>query len=46
MLSLLSRGGIWQKLENVVKNFLTIISNGPSFKSFTMNHQVIDEVNC
>ena len=45
MLSLLSRGGIWQKLENVVKNFLTVISNDPSFKSFTMN-QVIDEVNC
>ena len=45
MLSLLSRGGFWQKLENDVKNFLTIISNGPGFKLFTLN-QVIDEVNC
>ena len=27
MLSLLSRSESWQKLQNVVKNFLTIISN-------------------
>ena len=30
---------------NVVKNFLTVISNGPGFKLFTLN-QVIDEVHC
>ena len=45
MLSLLSRGGFLQKSENVVKDFLTIISNGQCFKLFTLN-QVIDEVNC
>ena len=45
MLSLLSRGGFGQKLENVVKNFLTVISNDTGFKLFTLN-QVIDEVNC
>ena len=28
MLSLLSGSGFWQKLENVVENFLTVISNG------------------
>ena len=31
MLSLLSRDGFRQKLVNVVKNFLTIISNGTGF---------------
>ena len=45
MLPLLDRCGFRQKLEYVVKNFLTIISNDPSFKLFTLN-QVIDEVNC
>ena len=45
MLSLLSWGGFRQQLENVVKNFLTVISNGIGFKLFTLN-QVIDEVNC
>ena len=45
MLSLLSRSGFEQNLENVVKNFLTVISNGLGFKLFTLN-QVIDEVNC
>ena len=44
MLSLLSRGGFRQKIENV-KKFQTIISNDPGFKLFTLN-QVIDEVNC
>ena len=34
-----------KKLENVVKKFLTVISNGPGFELFTLN-QVIDEVNC
>ena len=41
----LSRGGFRQKLANVVKNFLTLISNDPCFKLFTLN-QVIDKVNC
>ena len=41
MLSLLSRSGYWQTLEIIVKNFLTVISNGPSFKLFTLN-QVVD----
>ena len=45
MLLLLSRGEFWQKLENVVKNSLTVVSNDPGFKLFTLN-QVIDEVNC
>ena len=45
MFSRLSRGGFRQKLANVVKNFLTLISNAPGFKIFTLN-QVIDEVNC
>ena len=45
MLSLLSMGGCRQKLENVVKNFLTVISNGTGFKLFSFN-QVIDKVNC
>ena len=45
MLSLPSKGGFRQKLENVVKNFLTLISNGKCFKLFTLN-QVIDEVKC
>ena len=45
MLSLLSRGGFRQKLENDVKNFLSVISNGIGFKLFTLN-QVNDEVNC
>ena len=45
LLSLLSRGGFQQKLANVVKNFLTLISNAPGFKLFTLN-QVIDKVNC
>ena len=31
--------------ENVVKNFLTVISNDQGFKLFTLN-QVIDKVNC
>ena len=39
------QGWIWQKLANVVKNFLTLISNAPGLKLFTLN-QVIDEVNC
>ena len=33
------------KMENVVKNSLTIISNDTCFKLFTLN-QVIEEVNC
>ena len=45
MFSWRSRGGIWQKIANVVKNFLTLISNAPGFKLFSLN-QVIDEVNC
>ena len=45
LLSLLSRGGFRQKLANVVKNFLPLISNDTGFKAFTLN-QVIDEVNC
>ena len=45
MLSLRSMGGFRQNLENVVKNFLTVISNGTGFKLVTLN-QVIDEVNC
>ena len=45
MLSLLSSSGFRHKLENVVKNFLTVISNGTGFKLFTLN-QVIDKVNC
>ena len=45
MLSLMSKGGFRQKIENVVKNFLNAIINGPDFKLFTLN-QVIDEVNC
>ena len=40
-----SLGGFWQKLEIVVKNSLTVISNNPGFKVFNLN-QVIDEVNC
>ena len=39
------QGWIWQKLENVVQNFLSVISDGPGFKFFTLN-QVIDEVKC
>ena len=35
-------GKNWKRL---LKNFLTIISNDPNFKLFTLN-QVIDEVNC
>ena len=38
-LSLLSMGGFWQKLENVVKT-----SNGTGLKLFTLN-QDIDEIN-
>ena len=45
LLSLLCRSGYWRKLENVVKNFLTVISNSPGFRLFTLN-QVIDKVNC
>ena len=44
MRSLLSRGEFRQKLENVVKNFLTVVSNSTGFRLFTLN-QVIDEVN-
>ena len=44
MLSLMSRGGFQQKLENVVKNYLTVILNAGS-KLFTLN-QVVDEFNC
>ena len=32
-------------LANTVKNFLTLISNNPGLKVFTLN-QVIDEINC
>ena len=32
------------KLENILKNSLTVISNDPGFKLFTLN-QVIDELN-
>ena len=35
----------WQKLANLIKNFLALISNDPGFKLFTLN-QVIGEVNC
>ena len=45
MLSLLSRGEFRQKLANVVKNFLSLVSNDTGFKSFTLN-QVINEVKC
>ena len=45
MFSLLSRGGFPQKRANVVEKFLTLISNDPDLKLFTLN-QVIDEVNC
>ena len=45
MLSLLSRGGFRQKMENVVKNSRTVISNDTGFKSLTLD-QVIEEVNC
>ena len=45
MFSRLSRGGFRQKLANVVKNSLTLISNAPGFNLFTLN-KVIDEVNC
>ena len=45
MFSRLSKGGFGQKLANVVKNFLTLISNAPGFKLSILN-QVIDEVNC
>ena len=45
MLSLLSRGGFRQKMENVDKNSRTVISNDTGFKLFTLN-QVIEEVNC
>ena len=45
MLSLLSIGGVWQNLESVIKNSLTVILNDQGFKLFTLN-QVIDEVNC
>ena len=45
MLSLLSRGEFRQKLANVVKNFLALISMDSDFESFNMNH-VIDELNC
>ena len=34
-----------KKLEIVVTNSLTVISNEPGFKVFNLN-QVIDEVNC
>ena len=39
------QGWILAKMENVVKNSLTVISNDTGFKLFTLN-QVIDEVNC
>ena len=45
MLSLLSRGGFRQIIANVVKTFVTLISNDPGFNLFTLN-QVIDEVIC
>ena len=45
MLSQPSRGEFLQKMENAVKNLLTIISNDQGFKLFTLN-QVIDKVNC
>ena len=45
MFSRLSRGGFQQKLANIVKNCLTLISNAPGFKLSILN-QVIDEVNC
>ena len=45
MLSLLSRSRFWQQLENVVKKFLTVVSNDLDFKLFTWN-QVIGKVNC
>ena len=38
-------GVFMQKMENVVKISLTIISNDTCFKLFTLN-QVIEEVNC
>ena len=44
-LPLLDRGGFRQNWKMMLKNFLTIISNDPNFKLFTLN-QVIDEVNC
>ena len=39
-----SSGGFRQKMENVVKIFMTIISNSIVFKLFTLN-QAIDAVN-
>ena len=45
MLSILSRGGFRQTFANVVKKFLTLISNDPGFKLFTLIPG-IDEVNC
>ena len=39
------QGWISAKVANVVKNFLTVISNGIGFILFTLNH-IIDEVNC
>ena len=45
MFSRLSRGGFPQKLANVAENFLTLISDAPGFKLFTLN-QVNSEVNC
>ena len=45
MLSLLSRGGFKQKMENIVKNSRTVISNDTGFKVFTLN-QIIEEVKC
>ena len=34
-----------QKMANVVKKFLSLISNNPGFKTFILN-QVICEVHC
>ena len=42
MLSLLSRGGFRQKMEKVVKNCLTVISNDTGFKSFTFRVRATD----
>ena len=39
------QGWISTKVANVVKNFLTVISNDISFILLTLNH-IIDEVNC
>ena len=45
MPSLLSWDGFQEKMANFVKNFLTLISNDPDLKLFTL-HQFIEEVNC